>query len=323
LPSSGKGPRSQFITAASDDLDKAGNGIWLCAHCAGIIDKNNGDDFPPFVLKAWKALHEAASALKQGVSSRRVGWIHRLELSDSVFAPGGTYEFGPANLFIGKSASGKSAILRLLSAQTAGDVQCFAAHGPFSYELAWFDPHLETVEVEVANTTAAVFRYAGRRYRVPPCPATSIGRESYGPANTVEEIADRTGIDETDVRALLPEIGGLTVDGTKVGPIERAWLNANDDVMYEDRAGQTFKLPMASGGEKAALILEIALSRAISHADGRPLAAFFDPFPTVLQQWLPDYVRALLERAGQIQVFATMTSEPKTFPLAGWYVHRL
>ncbi len=35
------------------------NGIWLCANCHKMIDKNNGDDFPLTELKKWKAEHEA------------------------------------------------------------------------------------------------------------------------------------------------------------------------------------------------------------------------------------------------------------------------
>lgn len=34
------------------------NGIWLCANCHTMIDKNGGADFPLHELKKWKAEHE-------------------------------------------------------------------------------------------------------------------------------------------------------------------------------------------------------------------------------------------------------------------------
>jgi hypothetical protein len=36
------------------------NGIWLCASCADLIDKNNGADYPVAQLMKWKKDHEAA-----------------------------------------------------------------------------------------------------------------------------------------------------------------------------------------------------------------------------------------------------------------------
>lgn len=34
------------------------NGIWLCASCHTLIDKNNGEDFPVETLLEWKQKHE-------------------------------------------------------------------------------------------------------------------------------------------------------------------------------------------------------------------------------------------------------------------------
>ncbi len=35
------------------------NGIFLCAFCSVMVDKNNGIDFPPPILSKWKEQHEA------------------------------------------------------------------------------------------------------------------------------------------------------------------------------------------------------------------------------------------------------------------------
>ena len=51
------GPRyDQNQTPA--ERKSAANGLWLCANCGDIIDKNNGIDFPVNVLHMWKEKHE-------------------------------------------------------------------------------------------------------------------------------------------------------------------------------------------------------------------------------------------------------------------------
>ncbi len=34
------------------------NGIWLCAHCHALVDKNRGADFPTPLIRDWKRQHE-------------------------------------------------------------------------------------------------------------------------------------------------------------------------------------------------------------------------------------------------------------------------
>lgn len=52
------GPRfdSSFTPDQRSDVS---NGIFLCASCATMIDKNNGADFPTDLLRQWKADHES------------------------------------------------------------------------------------------------------------------------------------------------------------------------------------------------------------------------------------------------------------------------
>jgi hypothetical protein len=324
LPSSSQGPRSRFITPASTGLNDVKNGIWLCDNHAAMIDKNDGADYPPFVLHAWKQLHEATVALRRGGITRRAGWMHELKLGQAMFAPGGSYRFGPANLFIGPSPSGKSALLNLLTAQTAGDVQTYSRHGSFDYELTWFDPDLQKLDVEVRSPTEAIFRYKERKLRMPPCPPIRVGRESYGPTSTLQDIADRTGLALSDVEALFPLVGTLRHAGGNVGPLEAAWFDAGNPMIR--LRGESLDLPLASlsGGAQTAVLVEVALQRALAYADGRPLVFTFDPFPTILQQHMPAYVGALLDHAGRVQVFATMCVEPlPSLPLNGWEVFRL
>jgi len=41
-----------------DERRHMNNGIWLCANCSDLIDKNNGVDFTAPHLKMWKSKHE-------------------------------------------------------------------------------------------------------------------------------------------------------------------------------------------------------------------------------------------------------------------------
>lgn len=45
-------------TMTDDERAHPDNGIWLCASCHTLIDKNNGVDFPVEVLLEWRQKHE-------------------------------------------------------------------------------------------------------------------------------------------------------------------------------------------------------------------------------------------------------------------------
>lgn len=43
---------------STEERSSSSNGIWLCASCAALIDKNEGVDFPAALLRRWKDEHE-------------------------------------------------------------------------------------------------------------------------------------------------------------------------------------------------------------------------------------------------------------------------
>jgi len=53
-------PRQARFNKNMSDTERASpdNGIWLCAHCHALIDKNRGADFPTPTIREWKRLHE-------------------------------------------------------------------------------------------------------------------------------------------------------------------------------------------------------------------------------------------------------------------------
>jgi hypothetical protein len=52
-------PGARYDPSMTDDQRAAiDNGIWLCASCHTLIDKNDGADFPKDLLRRWKDSHE-------------------------------------------------------------------------------------------------------------------------------------------------------------------------------------------------------------------------------------------------------------------------
>lgn len=56
-----------------DQRKSASNGIWLCAACAALIDKNNGTDFPASFLHGWKTKHEEAVFVELSTGQSEIG----------------------------------------------------------------------------------------------------------------------------------------------------------------------------------------------------------------------------------------------------------
>jgi len=65
-----KGPRHD-ATLTNSERRSIENGIFLCATCADMIDKNGGVDFPVDEIKQWKSQHEswARGNLNRSISS--------------------------------------------------------------------------------------------------------------------------------------------------------------------------------------------------------------------------------------------------------------
>jgi hypothetical protein len=59
------GPRARPSMTAEQRAEES-NGIWLCAACADLIDKNNGVDYPEELLRSWRAARESESSKNVG-----------------------------------------------------------------------------------------------------------------------------------------------------------------------------------------------------------------------------------------------------------------
>jgi hypothetical protein len=66
------GPRFKE-NQSSEERKSASNGIWLCASCSLLIDKNQGIDFPEGILRSWKEQHELATFVELSNGQIEVG----------------------------------------------------------------------------------------------------------------------------------------------------------------------------------------------------------------------------------------------------------
>ncbi|MDE0333196.1 MAG: hypothetical protein OXL41_15185 [Nitrospinae bacterium] len=107
---SGGGPRGTG-GLSYDELKSPQNAIWLCGHCASLIDKNRGKEYPPETLHSYKALHETRIAHEQAGIHTPFGWINKFTLHSSpLFSDDLEIEFAKLNLIVGENSVGKTAL---------------------------------------------------------------------------------------------------------------------------------------------------------------------------------------------------------------------
>lgn len=107
---SGGGPRGTG-GLSYDELKSPENAIWLCGHCANLIDKHGGEEHPPEKLHSYKALHETRIAHEHTGIHTPFGWIHKFTAHSSpLFSDGLEIEFAKLNLIVGGNSVGKTAL---------------------------------------------------------------------------------------------------------------------------------------------------------------------------------------------------------------------
>ena len=75
-----KGPRAN-PNLTEQERRSLNNGIHLCSKCSTMIDKNNGEDYPPVVLFNWKRCAEAA-AKERTYQSRPISIFTKVDFSN-------------------------------------------------------------------------------------------------------------------------------------------------------------------------------------------------------------------------------------------------
>lgn len=82
------GPRYD-VTLTAAERKAAENGIWLCADCADMIDKNKGAGFSCELLRSWKARaeQEVSNASLLRSTAARPAWLDKLRTPHYVNVP--------------------------------------------------------------------------------------------------------------------------------------------------------------------------------------------------------------------------------------------
>lgn len=91
------GPRGD-ASVSERERSEEGNGIWLCAACADLVDKNNGADYPKETLRKWKLEREMASAREVGRPASSVPIVDGTHEAYGVSNVTGLEVVGPARI---------------------------------------------------------------------------------------------------------------------------------------------------------------------------------------------------------------------------------
>jgi hypothetical protein len=122
------------------------NAIWCCADHGRLIDTNKGDRYPAELLKQWKRLHEARVDREVSGLKTHLGWVHRLEIINSIlFRPSVELQFSKATFIYGDGAVGKSSICEWLAGISLPRALMRWRKYDHDIELEYFSPDPQTI----------------------------------------------------------------------------------------------------------------------------------------------------------------------------------
>jgi hypothetical protein len=131
---------------------EAENGIWCCANHGRLIDANKGGRYPAGLLKHWKKLHQARIDRENSGLQTSLGWVHDLEIINSVlFRPSTKLRFSKATLISGDGPVGKSTICEWLAGISLPSALSRWRKRDHDLSLNYFSPDAETMRLSIVN----------------------------------------------------------------------------------------------------------------------------------------------------------------------------
>src|SRR5713101_4308529 len=122
------------------------NAIWCCASDGRLIDTNQGGRYPAELLKQWKRLHEARIDRERAGLKTHLGWVHRLEIINSLlFQPSAELQLSKATLICGDGPVGKSSICEWLAGISEPRALARWRKHDHDIKLEYFSPDSETI----------------------------------------------------------------------------------------------------------------------------------------------------------------------------------
>ncbi|MFC4311582.1 hypothetical protein ACFPN2_20955 [Steroidobacter flavus] len=267
------GPRG-WGSLAPQDIAATSNGIWMCAHHAGLIDKNAGAAYSPTLLAAWKADREQRTAREHNGLVLQQGWIKRLTVRQSpIFDDNCTLEFGKVTLIVGSIGSGKTALCDWISTlATCKHLSRWQKHGkPLHFDVAFSNPADHTLSVQL-NSACPEIRVDDVIHSLGPIPFAMMYvnehfRRSAG--NEMQLLCNLLDLDPRSVRALTARICESPVGILAAAEWTCAGSGDNHDgstLMCTLHRGESyvrvpFRSGALSGGERTAILLEFVIAR--------------------------------------------------------------
>ena len=162
-----RGPRGSG-GLSSDELKSIENCFWTCANCSDIIDKNEGKDFSPETLLAYKHLHEAKIKSHLEGSKIPFNWFYSMTISDSpIFIRGSTFKLGQLTLLNGSNSSGKTALCDWIVGSI--DPELTRRWLPpnristmIKYDVIYYDPNEQCLSITISKSGRYRVRLNGR-----------------------------------------------------------------------------------------------------------------------------------------------------------------
>jgi energy-coupling factor transporter ATP-binding protein EcfA2 len=268
------------------DID---NGIWLCAHHADEIDKDNGVGYPASTLHAFRRVHEERIRSERGAISGATGWIHCLSVQCApVFRTPFEIQFGKVTVLHGGNGSGKTALCDWL--QGISDPSALSqwttarTSRGLSFEVTYLDPFKRKLKVRAKSSDEVEYFVNGQPEPFDPSPIRFVrlqrlAQGEFGSARMtdLEFLSKTLSVNPALVRNMLPLVGinqRSTVFGVRLesGPNDslRVWTEVDGTWPGLDLQGQL------SNTERCRVLLEIAAAFARQSAKRVPTVLLVD-----------------------------------------------
>ena len=111
-----KGPRG-YGGLTSSELRSPENAIWLCPDHAALIDKNDGNEYPPEKLQIFKIMHENRISLELRDLDSEPKWVNEIRVvSSPLFLNNIKIDLARLTFIVGLNESGKTALCEWIAA---------------------------------------------------------------------------------------------------------------------------------------------------------------------------------------------------------------
>ena len=268
------------------DID---NGIWLCAHHADEIDKDNGAGYPASTLHAFRRVHEEKIRSERVAISGGIGWIHSLLVQCApVFRTPLEIQFGKVTVLYGANGSGKTALCDWLQGisdpSTLSRWTTASRSRGLSFEVTYLDPFERKLNVRARSSNEVEYFINRQPEPFDPSPVrfVRLQRPAPGgfrspPMTDLEFLSKTLSVNPALVRNMLPLVGlnqRSTVLGVRLesGPDDslRVWADVDGTSPGLDLQGQL------SNTERCRVLLEIAAVFARQSAKRVPTVLLVD-----------------------------------------------